>query len=33
MSKATFYFSIVVPVVVDVIQAGYQKKLAVERAS
>jgi predicted tellurium resistance membrane protein TerC len=33
MSKATFYFSIVVLVVVDVIQTGYQKKLAVERAS
>jgi hypothetical protein len=31
MSKATFYFSIVV--LVDVIQTGYQKKLAVERAS
>jgi predicted tellurium resistance membrane protein TerC len=32
MSKSTFYFSIVVLVIVDVIQAGYQKKLALERA-
>ncbi|MDB4798749.1 tellurium resistance protein TerC, partial [Verrucomicrobia bacterium] len=33
MSKATFYFSIAVLVVVDVIQSGYQKKLAFERAN
>ena len=32
MSKATFYFSIAVLVVVDVIQSGFQKKLAMERA-
>jgi predicted tellurium resistance membrane protein TerC len=31
MSKTTFYFSVAVLVVVDVIQSGYQKKLAVER--
>jgi len=33
MPKATFYFSIAVLVVVDVIQSGYQKKLAFERAN
>lgn len=33
MSKATFYFSIAVLVVVDVIQSGYQRKLAVQRAA
>jgi len=32
LSKTTFYFSIVVLVAVDIIQSGYQKKLAVERA-
>lgn len=32
MSKATFYFSIAVLVAVDIIQSGYQKKLARERA-
>ncbi|MEM7623999.1 MAG: tellurium resistance protein TerC [Planctomycetota bacterium] len=32
MSKATFYFSIAVLVLVDVIQSGYQKKLAKQRA-
>lgn len=32
MSKATFYFSIVVLVIVDVLQSGYQKKLATQRA-
>ncbi|MFK7985938.1 MAG: TerC family protein [Sandaracinaceae bacterium] len=32
MSKATFYFSIVVLVIVDVLQSGYQKKLAAQRA-
>lgn len=31
MSKTTFYFSIAVLVAVDVLQSGYQKKLAVER--
>ena len=31
MSKTTFYFSIAVLVAVDVIQSGYQKKLAAER--
>ena len=31
MSKATFYFSIAVLVLVDIIQSGYQKKLAVTR--
>lgn len=31
MSKTTFYFSIAVLVAVDVIQSGYQKKLAVQR--
>lgn len=33
MSKATFYFSIAVLVVVDVLQSGYQKKLDVERSA
>lgn len=33
MSKATFYFSIFVLVVVDVIQSRYQTKLAAKRAS
>lgn len=32
MSKMTFYFSIVVLVFVDVLQSGYQKKLAAQRA-
>lgn len=32
MSKSTFYFSIAVLVAVDVLQAGYQKKLAAVRA-
>lgn len=32
MSKATFYFSIVVLVLVDVLQSGYQKKLTQQRA-
>ncbi len=32
LSKTTFYFSIAVLVVVDIIQSGYQKKLDVERA-
>ena len=31
MSKMTFYFSVVVLVVVDVLQTGYQKKLARQR--
>ncbi|MGB0507315.1 MAG: TerC family protein [Pikeienuella sp.] len=31
MSKTTFYFSVVVLVLVEVIQSGYQKKLAAER--
>lgn len=33
MSKSTFYFSIAVLVVVDLLQAGYQKKLAAQRAA
>ncbi len=33
MSKTTFYFSIAVLVIVDVIQSGYQKKLAIERSA
>ncbi|MEM9139812.1 MAG: TerC family protein [Pseudomonadota bacterium] len=33
MSKTTFYFAIVVLVAVDVLQSGYQKKLAVVRES
>jgi predicted tellurium resistance membrane protein TerC len=32
MSKTTFYFSIAVLVVVDVLQSGYQDKLATQRA-
>ncbi len=32
MSKSTFYFSVAVLVVVDIIQSGYQKKLATERS-
>ena len=32
MSKATFYFSIAVLVIVDIIQSKYQKKLDIERA-
>ena len=31
MAKTTFYFSIAVLVIVDVIQSGYQRKLAVRR--
>lgn len=31
-SKATFYFSIAVLVAVDIVQSGYQKKLALQRA-
>jgi predicted tellurium resistance membrane protein TerC len=31
MSKSTFYFSVAVLVAVDIIQSGYQKKLAAER--
>ena len=31
MSKATFYFSIVVLVLVDVVQSGYQRKLQMRR--
>lgn len=31
MSKSTFYFSVVVLVAVEVIQSGYQRKLAAER--
>lgn len=33
MSKTTFYFSIAVLVAVDIIQSGYQKKLAAVRAA
>jgi hypothetical protein len=32
MSKATFYFAIGVLVVVDILQSGYQTKLAATRA-
>ena len=32
MSKSTFYFSIFVLVAVDIVQSGYQNKLAAERA-
>jgi hypothetical protein len=32
MSKSTFYFSIVVLVLVEVIQSGYSRKLDAERA-
>lgn len=31
MSKTTFYFSVVVLVLVEVVQSGYQRKLAAER--
>ena len=31
MSKTTFYFSIVVLVLVELVQSRYQKKLAAER--
>jgi predicted tellurium resistance membrane protein TerC len=31
MSKATFYFSIAVLVLVDIVQSGYQKKLEMQR--
>lgn len=33
MSKTTFYFSVVVLVLVEVVQSGYSRKLAAERAS
>lgn len=33
MAKSTFYFSIAVLVIVDVLQSGYQKKLDLERSS
>lgn len=33
MSKSTFYFSVVVLVIVEVIQSGYAKKLDAERAA
>ena len=33
LSKTTFYFSIAVLVIVDIIQSGYQRKLAAERAA
>lgn len=33
MSKTTFYFSVVVLVIVELVQTGYQKKLAVERSA
>ncbi|MGV6811698.1 MAG: TerC family protein [Brevirhabdus sp.] len=32
MSKTTFYFSVLVLVAVEIIQSGYQRKLAAERA-
>ena len=32
MAKSTFYFSIFVLVIVDVLQSGYQKKLAAQNA-
>ena len=32
MSKTTFYFSVVVLVMVELVQSGYQRKLAAERA-
>ncbi len=31
MSKTTFYFSVIVLVLVEVVQSGYQRKLAKER--
>ncbi|MFK7976941.1 MAG: TerC family protein [Halioglobus sp.] len=33
MAKSTFYFSIAVLVIVDIIQSGYQKKLELQRAA
>jgi predicted tellurium resistance membrane protein TerC len=33
MSKTTFYFSIFVLVAVDIVQSGYQRKLALQRAN
>ena len=33
MAKSTFYFSIAVLVLVDIIQSGYQRKLDVERSA
>lgn len=33
MSKSTFYFSVVVLVLVEIVQTGYQRKLATERAA
>jgi len=33
MSKSTFYFSVIVLFAVEIIQSGYSRKLAVERAS
>lgn len=33
MSKSTFYFSVVVLVAVEIIQSGYSRKLAAERAA
>ena len=33
MSKSTFYFSVIVLVAVEVIQSGYSRKLAAERAA
>jgi len=33
MSKSTFYFSVIVLVLVEVIQTGYQRKLAAQRAA
>ncbi len=32
MSKSTFYFSVIVLVIVELVQTGYQKKLAAERS-
>ena len=32
MSKTTFYFSVIVLVMVEIVQTGYQRKLAAERA-
>lgn len=32
MSKSTFYFSVIVLVIVELVQTGYQRKLAAERA-
>ena len=33
MSKATFYFSVVVLFVVEIVQSGYQRKLDMEQKS